>query len=156
EVASREELFTEVFESILNIQHNSAKYNEANEASGGSIGRYTTVTALKDVIILTNDAMTTYLLESILANTFHVVVLDLSARIISFDDLGGLLKLTKDVTVDSDDTVDIVRSMGDYQISKGDLIPEGSVLTFDVSELEEFTGNVEEVKPKSDLFAYIF
>src|SRR5699024_1058852 len=38
----------------------------------------------------------------------------------------------------------------------GDLIPEGSVLTFDVSELEEFTGNVEEVKPKSDLFAYIF
>src|SRR5699024_6222520 len=69
EVASRDELFTEVFESILNIQNNSAKYNEANEASGGSIGRYTTVTALKDVIILTNDAMKTYLLESKLANT---------------------------------------------------------------------------------------
>lgn len=156
EVASRDELFTEVFESILNIQNNSAKYNEANEASGGSIGRYTTVTALKDVIILTNDAMKTYLLESKLANTFHVSGLDLSDRIISFDDLGGLFKLTKDVTVDSDDTVDIFRSMGDYQISKGDLIPEGSVLTFDVSELEEFTGNVEELKPKSDLFAYIF
>ena len=156
EVASRDELFTEVFEGILNIQNNSAKYNEANEASGGSIGRYTTVTALKDVIILTNDAMKTYLLESKLANTFHVAGLDLSDRIISFDDLGGLFKLTKDVTVNSDDTVDIFRSMGDYQISKGDLIPEGSVLTFDVSELEEFTGNVEEVKPKSDLFAYIF
>ena len=156
EVASRDELFTEVFEGILNIQNNSAKYNEANEASGGSIGRYTTVTALKDVIILTNDAMKTYLLESKLANTFHVAGLDLSDRIISFDDLGGLFKLTKDVTVNSDDTVDIFRSMGDYQVSKGDLIPEGSVLTFDVSELEEFTGNVEEVKPKSDLFAYIF
>ena len=156
EVASRDELFTEVFEGILNIQNNSAKYNEANEASGGSIGRYTTVTALKDVIILTNDAMKTYLLESKLANTFHVAGLDLSDRIISFDDLGGLFKLTKDVTVVSDDTVDIFRSMGDYQVSKGDLIPEGSVLTFDVSELEEFTGNVEEVKPKSDLFAYIF
>ena len=156
EVASRDELFTEVFEGILNIQNNSAKYNEANEASGGSIGRYTTVTALKDVIILTNDAMKTYLLESKLAHTFHVAGLDLSDRIISFDDLGGLFKLTKDVTVNSDDTVDIFRSMGDYQVSKGDLIPEGSVLTFDVSELEEFTGNVEEVKPKSDLFAYIF
>ena len=156
EVASRDELFTEVFEGILNIQNNSAKYNEANEASGGSIGRYTTVTALKDVIILTNDAMKTYLLESKLAHTFHVAGLDLSDRIISFDDLGGLFKLTKDVTVVSDDTVDIFRSMGDYQVSKGDLIPEGSVLTFDVSELEEFTGNVEEVKPKSDLFAYIF
>ena len=156
EVASRDELFTEVFEGILNIQNNSAKYNEANEASGGSIGRYTTVTALKDVIILTNDVMKTYLLESKLANTFHVAGLDLSDRIISFDDLGGLFKLTKDVTVVSDDTVDIFRSMGDYQVSKGDLIPEGSVLTFDVSELEEFTGNVEEVKPKSDLFAYIF
>ena len=156
EVASRDELFTEVFEGILNIQNNSAKYNEANEASGGSIGRYTTVTALKDVIILTNDAMKTYLLESKLAHTFHVAGLDLSDRIISFDDLGGLFKLTKDVTVNSDDTVDIFRSMGDYQVSKGDLIPEGSVITFDVSELEEFTGNVEEVKPKSDLFAYIF
>src|SRR5699024_4740234 len=97
---------------------------------------YTTVTALKDVIILTNDAMKTYLLESKLANTFHVAGLDLSDRIISFDDLGCLFKLTKDVTVDSDDTVDIFRSMGDYQVSKGDLIPEGSVLTFDVSELE--------------------
>src|SRR5699024_9398111 len=112
--------------------------------------------ALKDVIILTNDAMKTYLLESKLANTFHVAGLDLSDRIISFDDLGGLFKLTKDVTVDSDDTVDILRSMGYYQISKEDLITEGSVLTFDLSELEEFTGNVEEVKPKSDLFAYIF
>src|SRR5699024_12193049 len=97
-------------------------------------GRYTTVTALKDVIILTNDAMKTYLLESKLANTFHVAGLDLSDRIISFDDLGGLFKLTKDVTVDSDDTVDIFRSMVDYQVSKGVLIHEGSVLIFTVCE----------------------
>src|SRR5699024_160578 len=53
-VASRDELFTEVFESILNIQNNSAKYNEANEASDGTIGRYTTVTALIDDITLIN------------------------------------------------------------------------------------------------------
>src|SRR5699024_9193654 len=63
-VASRDELFTEVFEAILNIQNNSAKYNEANTASGGAIGRYTTVSALKDVVILTNDSMKTYLLDT--------------------------------------------------------------------------------------------
>src|SRR5699024_5101619 len=62
-VASRHELFTEVFESILNIQNNSSKYNEANTASGGAIGRYTTVSSLKDVVILTNDSMKTYLLD---------------------------------------------------------------------------------------------
>ena len=45
-VATREELFTEVFEGILNIQNNSAKYNEADTASGGSIGRYTTVSSI--------------------------------------------------------------------------------------------------------------
>lgn len=63
-VASREELFTEVFEGILNIQNNSAKYNEADTASGGSIGRYTTVSALKDIVILTNDSMKTFLLDT--------------------------------------------------------------------------------------------
>ena len=36
---------------------------------GGSIGRYTTVSALKDVVILTNDSMKTFLLDTKLANT---------------------------------------------------------------------------------------
>ena len=52
EVASRDELFTEVFESILNIQNNSAKYNEATTASGGALGRYTTVSKLENVVNL--------------------------------------------------------------------------------------------------------
>src|SRR5699024_8807011 len=76
-VATREELFTEVFEGILNIQNNSAKYNEADTASGGSIGRYTTVSALKDVVILTTDSMKTFLLDTKLANTYQVEGLDL-------------------------------------------------------------------------------
>lgn len=155
-VASRDELFTEVFESILNIQNNSAKYNEADKASGGSIGRYTTVSALKDVVILTNDAMKTYLLDTKLANTYQVEGLDLSDRIISFDDLGGIWKVTADVTISEQATVDRFRAMGDYQITIGDLIPEGAALTFDVSDLTEFLESVEELKPTSDLFAYIF
>lgn len=155
-VASREELFTEVFEGILNIQNNSAKYNEADTASGGSIGRYTTVSALKDIVILTNDSMKTFLLDTKLASTYQVEGLDLSDRIISFDDLGGIWKTTADITIAEQSTLDTFESMGDYQMAMGDLIPEGAVITFDVSKLTEFVGKVEEVKPESDLFAYVF
>lgn len=156
EVSSREELFTEVFESILNIQNNSAKYNEATKASGGSIGRYTTTTKMKDVIILTNDSMKTFLLDTKLANTFQVAGLDLSDRIMSFDDMGGIWKLTADVTIAEQATIDKFRAMGDYQIAIGDVIPAESVITFDVSALTEFAASIEEIKPPNDLFAYVF
>lgn len=155
-IASKDELFTEVFEGILNLQNNSSKYNEADTASGGSIGRYTTVSALEDIVILTNDSMKTYLLDTKLANTYQVEGLDLSDRIISFDDLGGIWKTTEDVTIGEQDTLDRFISMGDYQIEMGDMIPEDSIITFDVSDLTEFTESVTEVKPSSDLFAYVF
>lgn len=156
EITNRAELFTEVFEAILNIQNNSAKYNEAHLASGGSIGRYTTVSSLKDVAILTTDALKTYLLDTKLANTFQVAGLDISDRIISFDDMGGIWKTTEDVTIAEQETLDVFNAMGDYQIAMGDLIPKDSVLTFDISGLTEFVGNVVEVKPDGDLFAYVF
>ena len=155
-VTSRDELFTEIFEGILNIQNNSTKYNEADTASGGTLGRYTTVSKLSDIAILTNDSMKTYLLDTKLANTFQVAGLDLSDRIISFDDLGGLWKTTADVTISESATLEKFGYMGDYQVNAGDIVPEGSVLTFDVSDLTEFAGNVEEIKPNSDLFAYVF
>lgn len=155
-VTSRDDLFTEVYQSLLNIQNNNHIYNEANLASGGALGRYTTVTRLSDVAILTNDNMKTFLLDTKLANTFQVDSLDISNRIISFDDLGGIYKLTDDVEVTSPDTVEMFRVYNDYQIEIGDIIPEGAVITFDVTELAEFVGNIEEVKPESDLFAYVF
>lgn len=160
-VASREELFTEVFEGILNIQNNSAKYNEATEASGGSIGRYTTTSALEDLMILTNDSMKTFLLDTKLANTFQVDGLDLSDRILSFDDMGGIWKTTEDITLSEDTTLQLFRSMGDYAIAIGDVIPAESIITFDITQQPEFTDAesnllVTEVKPESDLFAYVF
>src|SRR5699024_2644385 len=155
-VTSRDELFTKVFESILNLQNNSAKYNEADTASGGELGRYTTVSSLNDVVILTNDSMKTYLLDTKLANTYQVQGLDLSDRIISFDDLGGIWRVNADIEITSQDTVNRFRQFGDYQVVIGDIIPEGSVLTFDISELAEFTDQVEELKPENELFAYIF
>ena len=155
-VTSLDELFKRTFESILNVQNNSAKYNEAHKASGGALGRYTTVSKLDDLVILTNDLVKTYLLDTKLANTYQVEGLDLSDRIISFDDLGGIWKTTADVTIENEETLNVFQSMGDYQVQMNDLIPEGAVLTFDISELTEFVGNVEELKPESDLFAYIF
>ena len=155
-VTSRDELFTEIFEGVLNIQNNSTKYNEADTASGGTLGRYTTVSKLSDVVILTNDSMKTYLLDTKLAGTFQVAGLDLSDRIISFDDLGGLWKTTADVTISESTTLEKFGYMGDYQVNSGDIVPAGSVLTFDVSDLTEFVGSVEEIKPDTDLFAYVF
>lgn len=155
-VASRDELFTEVFEGILNIQNNSAKYNEATQASGGEIGRYTTTSSLDNVLILTNDSMKTYLLDTKLANTFQVSGLDLSDRIMSFDDLGGNWKMTADVTIAEQATINKFKAMGDYQIAIGDIIPKDSVITFDISALTEFVGSVTEIKPPSELFAYVF
>src|SRR5699024_9875770 len=156
QATSRDDLFTSVFNGVLNLQNNSSKYNEANLASGGSIGQYTTVSKFNNLAILTSDEMKTFLLDTKLANTFQVSGLDLSDRIISFDDLGGVFKLTDDVTVSSDNTVDYFRTFNDYQIEKGDVIPKDSVITFDVTDLADFTGKVIEIKPQTDYFAHIF
>lgn len=155
-VSTKEALFTSVFEAILNIQNNSSKYNEATTASGGEIGRYTTISSLENVLILTNDSMKTFLLDTKLANTFQVAGLDLSKKIMSFDDLGGIYKMTADVTIAETATITKFRQMGDYQIDVGDIVPKDSVITYDVSALTEFVGKIEEIKPPSDLFAYIF
>lgn len=156
QVVSRDDLFNEVFNAILNLQNNSYKFNETNKASGGAIGRYTTKTNLQDVVILTNDRMKTHLLDTKLANTFQVSGLDLSDRIISFEDLGGVYKTTEDITIEDNATIEYLRSFGDYQVAIGDIIPEESTITFEVDHLSEFTGKVVEIKPQSDLFAYIF
>src|SRR5699024_11071156 len=155
-VSSRDELITAVYEGILNIQNNSSKYNEADTASGGAIGRYTTVSSLKDVMIITNDAMKVHLLDRKIADMFNAEGLDVTDRIMSFDDLGGIWKATEDITISEQETLNKFRSMGDYQIVIGDIIPEDSVITFDVTGLTEFDLKVEEVKPSSDLFAYVF
>lgn len=156
EVVSRDDLFNEVFNSILNIQNNSDKYNEATKASGGTLGRYTTVTKLEDVAILTNDKMKTFLLDTKIANTFRAEGMDISNKIISFDDLGGCYKLTEDITITNPDTIAYFRTFGDYQISIGDTIFKDAVITFDVSTLAEFTDKIIELKPSSEFFAYVF
>lgn len=153
---SQEDLASKVFEAILNMQNNSDKYNEANTASGGAIGRYTTVSKLSDIAILTTDSMKSYLLDTKIANTFQASGIDFTDHVISFDDLGGVFKTTSEITLSDNNTITYLRGFGDYQSQVGDVVPEGSVFTFDVSQQTEFVDNVVEVKPQDDLFAFIF
>jgi len=156
EVNGQDDLVNKIYEAILNIQNNSDKYNETNLASGGAIGRYTTQTKLKDVAILTTDTVKTYLLNTVVGNTFQIAGLDPTSRIISFDDLGGVYRVNDDVTLNSDQTIEYFRTFGDYQVQKGDVVPAESVLTFDVSGLTEFKEKVTEIKPQDELFSFIF
>lgn len=156
EVNGQDDLVNKIYGAILNIQNNSDKYNETNLASGGAIGRYTTQTKLKDVAILTTDTVKTYLLNTVVGNTFQIAGLDPTSRIISFDDLGGVYRVNDDVTLNNDQTIEYFRTFGDYQVQKGDVVPAESVITFDVSGLEEFQEKVTEIKPDSDLFAFVF
>ncbi|MDU7891249.1 MAG: hypothetical protein E7J49_08600 [Finegoldia magna] len=154
--SSKEDLTERVFEAILNMQNNSAKYNEVNKASGGAVGQYTTVSKLKDIAILTTDSLKSYLLDTKIANTFQMAGIDFTDHVISFDDLGGVYKATQDITLANEDTINYLRAFGDYQAMIGDVIPTGSVFTFDVTNLKEFSGKVEEIKPDGELFAFIF
>ena len=155
-VASEDDLFNETINAMLNLQNNSEKYNETDKASGGAIARYTTVSALKNLLVLTTDRLKTFLLDTRLANTFNTSGIDLSKKIISFDDLGGAYQTTKDIQITNPDTLNTFKYYGDYQIKLSSTIPAGAVLTFDVTKLPEFAGNISEIKPKTDLFAYIF
>lgn len=150
---SEQDMAHKIAVALQNLQNNSEKHNEAEDASGGKLARYTTVSKLSKLAILTTDEMKTYLLDTKLANTFESAGIDFTDRIISFDDLGGAYAAKADITVDQT-VLDVLKPMGDYQTQIGDIIPEGSIITFEppVSIADKF----EEVKPKSELFALIF
>ena len=153
-VTSMQGLFQEISKVILNLQNNSAKHNETATASGGAIGRFTTVSSINDLLIVTTDEAKAYLLDTKLANTFQSAGIDLSNRIISFDDLGGVYKTNKDIKV----TAKIkqgLEAMGDYQVEVDDIIPQQSVFTFDVTKLFDST-DYSEIKPTGEYFAMIF
>ena len=154
EVTTMQELFEVLTEAILNLQNNSEKHNEASEASGGTVGRFTTVSKLSDLVILTTDKVKRYLLNTFLAQTFHAEGIDLSKIIISFDDLGGAWRTKEDITVTAAGVAKL-QAFGDYQIQVDDVIPKGYVFTYDVSGVTDFANKVEEIKPKSDLFAMV-
>lgn len=150
-----DDLASKLFEMVLNLQNNSDKYNQCAEASGGSIGRYTTQTPLQDMLIITTDKVKAFLLDTKIANTFQIAGLDLTNHIISFDDLGGVWKLNQDTTI-TDDDLPIFRAMGDYQVKTGDVFNAGVVFTFDVTKAPSFAKTATEIKPATDEYAFLF
>jgi len=153
-VTSMQGLFQEISKVILNLQNNSSKHNETATASGGAIGRFTTVSSINDLLIVTTDEAKAYLLDTKLANTFQAAGIDLSNRIISFDDLGGVYKTNKDIKVNAK-IKQVLESMGDYQVEVDDVIPAKSVFTFDITKLFD-TADYAEIKPTGEYFAMVF
>lgn len=154
-VSTIDELGNIIFESVLNLQNNSSKYNECQKASGGTVGRYTTVSDFNDLVILTTDTVKTYLLNTKIANTFQVAGLDLTGHVLSFDDLGGNYKVGSDISLTAKD-VEYMRSMGDYQAQVGDIINKDVVFTYDITQAPSFKNKATEIKPANKAWALIF
>lgn len=157
-VTSMSDLVHELYVTLLNLQNNSDSYNEANLASGGSIGRYTTVSSLDDILILTTDAVKAYILDTNIANTFQISGIDFSNKIISFDTLEDVYKTNGDIVV-SDEIKHSLETFGDYQVEKGDVIPSGTVFTFKpnlpVKTLEPIFAYPEPKDVKVFAYAYV-
>lgn len=153
-VTSMQGLFQEISKAILNLQNNSDKHNEVQTASGGAIGRFTTISSLNDLLIITSDEAKAYLLDTKLANSFHANGIDLSSHIISFDDLGGVYKTNKDIKVTTA-MLPLLQAMGDYQVEKDDIIPASTIFTFDITSIFD-SADYAEVKPIGEYFAAVF
>lgn len=153
-VTSMQGLFQEISKAILNLQNNSDKHNEVQTASGGAIGRFTTISNLSDLLIITSDEAKAYLLDTKLANSFHANGIDLSSHIISFDELGGVYKTNKDIKVTTA-MLPLLQAMGDYQVEKDDIIPASTIFTFDITSIFD-AADYAEVKPSGEYFAAIY
>lgn len=155
EVADMEEMFKKIAVEMMNLQTNQDKYNEASKASGGSIGRYTTMSKMEKLMILTTTEIKARLLDSKLANTYHINGIDFSDRIIAFPDLGGVFRAKADIPV-TETVVTALKALGDFQVTTNSTIPKGSVVTFDVTKyLPSLAEQFEEIKPSNDLWAMI-
>ncbi|QBZ69076.1 major head protein [Enterococcus phage vB_EfaP_Ef7.3] len=155
EVDNLEGMFEQIAEQMMNLQTNQDKYNEAPKASGGAIGRYTTVSDMSKLMILTTTKIKARLLDSKLANTYHINGIDFSNRIIAFPDLGGVFRAKADIKV-TEEVVTALKALGDYQVTTNSTIPKDAVVTFDVTKyLPSVADQFKEIKPSNDLWAMI-
>ena len=136
------------------MQNNSDKYNETSTASGGALGRYTTVSSIDDLLIITSDEIKADLLNTQIATSYNIQGLDITNKIISFNDLGGVFKLKEDFTLSTNDQITKLSTMGDYQSEKGDVIEAGTIFTFDVTSIFG-ADKVQEIKPTTENFALV-
>lgn len=155
-VNSMQELVDETMHAFLNLQSNSSRHNEFQTASNGLGGEYTTVSDPTQLQILTSDRVKHFILNTSIGNTFQIAGLDPTNSIISFDDLGGVYRALVDITISDQNTINVFQAYGDYQIKMGNIITKGSTIPFNVSNVAEFQGKIEEIKPSSPLFSLIY
>lgn len=152
-VNTQEELIDNVYKHMLYLQNNTHEYNESFLASNGDTGRFTISTNYDDIVILTSDDMKHKLLDTKIANTYNIAGLDITDKIYSFKNLGDVYILDRDYTV-TNETKLIMEEMGDWQVEVGDVIPEGTVFTYYIPQLD---GYQTEIKPISnELYAFVF
>lgn len=122
----------DLYTTMLNLQNNSPKHNEADKASGGSLSTFTTQSQLKDLLIVTTDRQKVKILNSFIAQTFNTAGLDLTDHIISFEDLGGSYKCKAKLTVAAGTT------FHNYLVNAGMYDQKGQTITFNVGDVIAF------------------
>ncbi|MCR6590473.1 hypothetical protein [Lactococcus petauri] len=148
EVDSLDELYDTVLETMQNFQRPDHIYNEASEASGGALARYSTSSNLEDLIILSTNKIVTQLLNTKVANTFQLAGLDVTSRFLGWRTLSWTYKTTADVTITEANTIATFSAMGFEGFGNGKVIPANSAFTFDLSKLPEFANKFELITPK--------
>lgn len=136
--------------AVDNLQNNN-QYNEVTSVMGEGY-ELTDASLLKDILIVTSTAVKAELRDSVLAQNFHNEGIDLSNQIRAFSDLGGVWKVTKDITLNQTQQ-SYVQSKGLYNFDKdNNVLKAGTIITFPIAGQES---NMEEIKPPSDNFAIV-
>lgn len=154
-VTTTASFITQLYTTILNFQNNSDQYNEADRASGGTLGRFTTQSRLEDVMIVTTDARKVDILNSMIANVFNSAGLDITDHIISFDTLADVYKVKTQVSLSSLGTLQSeMQAYGDYQVKSTDVIQPGTVMTYQTKTLSVSSGRLASILPTGDSDPY--
>ena len=154
--SSLDKAISKTFETFKAMQRPSSAFNEGMTAAGPAVGRLTRKTPLDRIMILCSDCAATRILDTQIANTFQIAGLDITDHILNFPTIedtppmDGVFKVTNKITISDVDTLAFLKAMGMYNVRMGTVFNEGTVFTFDVTTLKDFTGNYEQIGLKDD------
>jgi hypothetical protein len=144
-----------IYEKTLAMLEKSAAHNEASAAQKMVTNpalalRYTSMSDLEDIYILTSTKTKALLLNSYIANTFNAAGIDLLSHVISYDSFDIAVQLTDDVTLTADDVAAIKVLYQDIQPQIGDVVYKDSIFTFDTAsmlQVPSFAGKLQTLSP---------
>lgn len=155
-VSSLDEAIHNTYVAMARMQTPTSGMNEGMTAAGPAVGRLTRQSPLNRLMIICSDTAYAHLLDTVIANTFQIAGLDITEHILTFPTLDntapndGVYKLTADVVITEQQTVDTLNAFGIYNARIGTVYKEGAVFTFDVSELTEFADRFEQIGLSDD------